>query len=468
MTPEQVLRTYYENANEINAITARRQPTFEEKVRLAKMVGTYLKQNMMGRQPEGAWFKNRGYGIPGENPERKREEAIYAEPNYNMLSGEIPGPVKGIGSEIRHGIHWSKKLRDTITPPTTSEGINTWSKNDVLRRLHGGTKEFPYVPTSDFYPAGVTKEFAVQHRIPHAIKFMADDIYDLGRDPLNILEEVTKRRLSRPANSQFPDQGNVIAEILKEKGYTGFSAETNTGRAVIRSWESQKAFGPVKTTTDHSTVIESLGNYPQDFQKIAAIGQKEYIGVMEDMEKLRRTRYDSITINYGELSLAKFEGATSGQMEHGFTTSMDGPLPSIRSMMSELGRGAKQHTTILRYDAPAEIANGVTYRFRVKEGLGIEQLNSKLKNVKEYKFIEHKDGSVSIDQFIMEDGSKDDLLGLYREIGTGNIEEVLQKSEVLGDSAWTGKIDVAKENFEKTIGEYFGRQKATEILKEPY
>jgi len=89
MTPEQVLRTYYENANEINAITARRQPTFEEKVKLAKMVGTYLKQNMMGRQPEGAWFKNRGFGIPGENPERKREEAIYAEPKYNWSMGEV-------------------------------------------------------------------------------------------------------------------------------------------------------------------------------------------------------------------------------------------------------------------------------------------------------------------------------------------------------------------------------------------
>ena len=89
MTPEQVLRTYYENANEINAITARRQPTFEEKVMLAKMVGTYLKQNMMGRQPEGAWFKNRGFGIPGENPERKREEAIYAEPKYNWSMGEV-------------------------------------------------------------------------------------------------------------------------------------------------------------------------------------------------------------------------------------------------------------------------------------------------------------------------------------------------------------------------------------------
>ena len=89
MTPEQVLRSYYENANEINAITARRQPTFEEKVRLAKMIGTHLKQNIMGRQPQGAWFKNRGYGVPGENPDRKREEAIYAEPKYNWAMGEV-------------------------------------------------------------------------------------------------------------------------------------------------------------------------------------------------------------------------------------------------------------------------------------------------------------------------------------------------------------------------------------------
>ena len=90
MTPEDVLRTYYENANEINAITARRQPTFEEKMRLATMIGTHLKKNIMGRQPEGAWFN------------RKREdEGLYAEPKYNWAMGEIPGPIKGIGqSEV--------------------------------------------------------------------------------------------------------------------------------------------------------------------------------------------------------------------------------------------------------------------------------------------------------------------------------------------------------------------------------
>ena len=90
MTPEQVLRTYYENANEINAITARRQPTFEEKVMLAKMIGAHLKRNIIPQKKEGAWFdRNRG------------DEGIYAEPNYHMLSGEIPGPIKGIGqSEV--------------------------------------------------------------------------------------------------------------------------------------------------------------------------------------------------------------------------------------------------------------------------------------------------------------------------------------------------------------------------------
>jgi len=85
MTPEQVLRAYYENANEINAITARRQPTFEEKVRLAKMVGAHLKRNVIPQKREGAWF------------DRKRgDEGIYAVPNYHMLLGEIPGPIKGI------------------------------------------------------------------------------------------------------------------------------------------------------------------------------------------------------------------------------------------------------------------------------------------------------------------------------------------------------------------------------------
>ena len=86
MTPEQVLRAYYENANEINAITARRQPTFEEKVKLAQMIGAHLKRNIIPQKREGAWF------------DRKRgDEGIYAVPNYHMLLGEIPGPIGGIG-----------------------------------------------------------------------------------------------------------------------------------------------------------------------------------------------------------------------------------------------------------------------------------------------------------------------------------------------------------------------------------
>jgi hypothetical protein len=52
------LRTYYENANEINAITARRPYTFEEKVAFAKRIGNYFRQNLMGADdptPERPW-----------------------------------------------------------------------------------------------------------------------------------------------------------------------------------------------------------------------------------------------------------------------------------------------------------------------------------------------------------------------------------------------------------------------------
>ena len=46
----------------------------------------YLKGNIIPRKKEGAWF-DREMG----------DEGVYAEPNYNMLRGEIPGPIKGIG-----------------------------------------------------------------------------------------------------------------------------------------------------------------------------------------------------------------------------------------------------------------------------------------------------------------------------------------------------------------------------------
>ena len=43
MEPGSILRSYYDNAPEINAMTARRPATFEEKVKLAKIIGDYIK-----------------------------------------------------------------------------------------------------------------------------------------------------------------------------------------------------------------------------------------------------------------------------------------------------------------------------------------------------------------------------------------------------------------------------------------
>ena len=73
----------------ISTITGKSEPTFDERVEFVRSVFKYLRGNAMGRPPEGKWLKNRGYGIPGENPERRGEEAIYAEPKYNWSMGEV-------------------------------------------------------------------------------------------------------------------------------------------------------------------------------------------------------------------------------------------------------------------------------------------------------------------------------------------------------------------------------------------
>ena len=418
--------------------------SWADRRKLTQAIFTYIKGNLFPKN-DYKW---------GER--KQGEEAIYAEPE--MTLGELDSP------NIRHGIHWSRELRDIIEGPKTSENINQWSKNDVLRRFNNGTKRNPYVPTSDFYGAGVKKEGVVSPKIPHAVKFMADDIYPLNSDPLKIFEKVKRIK----SDDAWADEGNILARLLKEEGYSGLVAEHTKGSPIIRTWERQAAHGPVRVTTDHSTVIESLGNFSDDLQKLSVRGNSQFVDEMAKIENLARTRYDSIKIDYGNVSLAKFGDATSGQMENGFTLSMEGPIPSIRSILSEVGRGNTQHSVIMRYNATEEIANGITYRFKLKEGLNAEKLNTRLKSldVPEYKFIEHKDGSVSVDQFIMPDDSIEGVLKLHREIGQGDIEKVLQKSEVLGDYNWTGNIDIAKKNYEKTIGDYFGKEKAAEILKE--
>jgi hypothetical protein len=82
------LRSYYENAAEINAMTARRPPTFEEKVALIKQIGAYFKKNLMGEQPEGKWFGDRVSG--------KQEPRLYSKPTMNWMLGEVDPPgLKG-------------------------------------------------------------------------------------------------------------------------------------------------------------------------------------------------------------------------------------------------------------------------------------------------------------------------------------------------------------------------------------
>jgi hypothetical protein len=94
------LRSYYENSGEINTMTSRRQPTFEEKVRLIKEIGAMLKfgaEHLRSRTiapppAEGKWFDK--LRVSG-----KEEERLYAEPKYNWQLGEIDPPGGKLAKE---------------------------------------------------------------------------------------------------------------------------------------------------------------------------------------------------------------------------------------------------------------------------------------------------------------------------------------------------------------------------------
>ena len=120
----------------ISTITGKPESSFDEKVALVRSVYKYLRGNVMGRPPEGAWLKNRGYGIPGENPDRKGEEAIYAEPKYNYEIGELPdnGPFK-----IKLNT-WRGSIVDVYKNPTKEE------YQKILKRFHD---EYPNAPKGE-------------------------------------------------------------------------------------------------------------------------------------------------------------------------------------------------------------------------------------------------------------------------------------------------------------------------------
>jgi len=66
----------------ISTITGKPESSFDEKVALVRFAYNYLKGNIIPRKAEGAWFDR-----------KQGDEGIYAEPNYNMLQGEVTPPA---------------------------------------------------------------------------------------------------------------------------------------------------------------------------------------------------------------------------------------------------------------------------------------------------------------------------------------------------------------------------------------
>jgi len=380
----------------------------------------------------------------------KNLQAMDDKAARRFLEEEVPRLSEAGQGESVYGIHWSEKLRDVLEGPTDPGQVMPYSR-EVSTRMAGGTKKYPYVPTTDFYAGGTTKEQVVFARIPHAVKFMLDDLYDLSKDPLGIQAKVAKAKAGEP----FAEHGNIMAKFLRRRGYKGIIVDQGD-RSVIRTWAKQKAEPPIKVTTDHSNVVESLEAVEQNLQALQIKGDRDKVNELANINKLIRTKYDAVEMDFATTSLAKFGGATSGQMENGFTIQFKGPVASVRSLLAETAKRNRQHTAIMRYDSSIRDADGVTYSFRIRDELDLGTLDKELKrlNFGDFKIIENPDGTHSIDQFVLFGDDHDEVLRMFEKIGEGELETVFQRSEVLGDVEWTGDLLKAREGYKQVTGGY--------------
>jgi hypothetical protein len=193
------MQSYYENAPEINALTARRPATFDEKVGFAKTIGNYIRQNMMGQDDTtGSSWDNRVSG--------KEQPGIYAEPLREFMMGEID-PGKDLPAKmVRQGKFtvqlgtWKGSVVDVYKNPTRGDYQSStkrfWEKYPDANPKYMGPKTRSTVDTE-----GNEYQWMAGDATHEMIESQLKKLYNLSSNQNNskkIMEGPGKNALFKP------------------------------------------------------------------------------------------------------------------------------------------------------------------------------------------------------------------------------------------------------------------------------
>ncbi|KKN11771.1 hypothetical protein LCGC14_1023140, partial [marine sediment metagenome] len=421
--------------------------------------------------------KRLGRKMLGLTAEEKGQKIVhFARENRFVIRG-ARAPRKLTSKDKRRMLALRDKSSSFITPltgleikeltdlSTAAEGDkpHPWSRNDVLKRMESSTADNPYVQMSYWYSGKTRRETFFRGKVPNMTTVYENEVYDGDNDVLGYIGAGIQKALLDPRvlSGQLTlnqVKMNAIAGLIQNsQAYKGFTLPTPNGPIFFMFDEVKVETFTTEAMVALSDVVDVTKALPEDVEALEAVASQLLPDLVTDLRK--RLSVYPVDIVETRPTLAKFDNYTSGQLEHGLSVTLKGPLPAVRAAMAELvGLSKKQNgVIILHTDANP---NGIYVKMKVDPKFTSEQLHDKLTElgVKEYNRVVTSTG-ITLEHFIPLKGmtketlekAKAVLKGLQSVSVQGSETFTPMHAEVLG--SWEG-TEESRKNYKKHITAY--------------
>ena len=260
------------------------------------------------------------------------------------------------------GIHYKKtpmKPGDYVVGASADGKVkyNSYSMTDIGERIARGTKDWPYQPVVYMYTPGARPETSVRGggRKGYTFKFSNQRIYDGVNDPYKYWDTARREHKESPEASLT----NIFLTLVKRTDqYDGALVTPAHGDKPWMMIFDQAAVDdfPELTNVGISDIVESIEGKRDVVRATKSMASRakqfeKYLKWVKDHGR----KYSEVTIERSYYSLARFEGATSGQHEPGIGLKLDGPLRSQRAYLAEVAISRGQREAYLIHEPRTEM-----------------------------------------------------------------------------------------------------------------
>jgi hypothetical protein len=342
---------------------------------------------------------------------------------------------------------------------------NSFSRNDIGNRMHSHTEKNPYAPLVYFYETGTKPEPMLRGK-PYVYNLDTSKykIYDSIADALGLRWEAQKQAKRDIAANQT----NILANLIKAEGYDGFITNSpfGTGRWILMHEKVAVEHVPTLVDIGISDVVESVESLPQsakELQKTLGARATRFIqrikGIRESYPEVRIVRFDPTIARFGE--------ATSDVLEIGATLRLEGPLPAIRAMVSEIALEHSQRQAYIMHTLAKP--NGTMVKFKVKPELKtVEDVQKVFSDhgITDLNVVVQPDtGLMFVEQYLWDEKQVDNFMEVAKIVqhpGYPSNEYYPVHSEIHGDD----NLNIAPEKFKENLTKYFGEKHGEKTYQE--